>query len=84
MPMGPGDQVANLEADTVGMSSGDAATFLADVAAMPFAGSQATQARQWIASSISHADSMTDIGGVHFELVVGTSAPIVRLLLNDS
>jgi hypothetical protein len=80
--MGPGDQVANLEADALGMSSGDSAMLLAGVAAMPFTGSQATQARQWIASSISHDDSMTDIGGVHFELVVGSSASIVRLLLN--
>jgi len=82
--IGPGDQVANLEADTLGMSPGDAATFLGAVAAMPFTGSQATQASQWVATSIPHQDSITDIGGVHYELVAGTSAAIVRLLLNNS
>ena len=82
--MGPGDQVANLEADTLAMSSIDAQIYLGDVAAMPFTGSQATQAREWIATSISKPDAMTDIGGVHFELVAGTSASVVRLLLNNS
>jgi hypothetical protein len=82
--MGPGDQVANLEADTLGMSSADVAAFLGNVAAMPFTGSDATQARQWVATSITKQDSMTDISGVHFELVLGSSAPIVRLLLNNS
>ena len=38
--IGPGDQVANLEADTLAMSSIDAEIYLGDVATMPFTGSQ--------------------------------------------
>jgi len=79
---GPGTEVANLKAATLGMPDIVVEGFLSDSASLPFDGTASDQAQQWVSDSLPKGGGVTVIGGVQLQLV--NSPPVAWVTLKPA